>query len=209
MNPISFKRRACDTIVNCAKDFKSVFIDYDYLVYSESFTIQPYYILSAMAGNYKHLTGVNSVLAPYDFFEKCINGTLNETDFDFIKKGESENFVKGVVRNKIIALPLMATIFTEKLTAEENFIQGAITCSLATAGSQITLGFENRINARLKTLLRGNVIDNSKAVDISLVLRRGKDNEKFDTIIQGDAAKFCELHPNIFDSGFEKNNDND
>ena len=199
MGSVSFKQRACKTIVDCAVDFQSVFLEYEYLIYSEGFTIQPYYIVSAMAGNYKHLTGVNSSISPFDFYEKCINGSLTENDFNFIKKGESEGFVKGVVRNKIIALPSIANFFNEPLFAEENFVQGAVTCSLATTDSTITLGFEDRINARPKTLLRGNSLDCSKSVPVSLVLKRKKNALKFDIIIQGDTNTFNEKYPDMFE----------
>jgi hypothetical protein len=143
MHSISFKQRAFETIINCAADFQSIYLDYEYLIYSDGFVIQPFYIISAIAGNYKHLTGVHSAISPYDFFEKCKNGTLTENDFDFNKTEGSVKFVKGVVRNKILALPSMGNLFYEKLIAEENFVQGKITCSLATASSTITLGFED------------------------------------------------------------------
>ena len=198
MNPVSFKQRICSVIIDCAADFQSIYVDYEYLIYSEGFKIQPYYIIAAMAGNYKHLTGVNSAILPFDFFKKCLNGTLTENDFNFVKIGESENFVKGVVRNKILALPSLKNLLYEKLIAEEDFVQGSITCSLATANNTITIGFEDRRNARPKSLLRGNMLDSAKAVGISLVLRRINGSKKFDTIIQGDAQGFIEKFPNLY-----------
>ena len=157
-----------------------------------------YYIISAIAGNYKHLTGVNSHLTPHDFFQKCIDHTLTCYDFDFCKKGESEKFVKGVVRNKIIALSKLSTFLNERLTAVENFSCGAVSCTLAATDSQITVGFEQRISARLKSLLRGNLLSNSSfdVVDISLVLRRDRGNLLFDTVVQGDTKQFSIDHFN-------------
>ena len=193
MNSLSFKQRVCNVIINCANDFKSTFLDYEYLIYSDAFAVQPFYIISAKAGNYKHLTGVNSAIAPYDFFEMCLNGTLIENDFDFIKPNESEVFVKGVVRNKIIALPSISNLFFEALIAEENFVNGKVNCTLATSDNKITVGFENRINARIKTLLRGNEIKSPKAVDVTLVLRRNRGLKKFDTIIQGACDNLLDL----------------
>lgn len=35
-----------------------------------------------------------------DFFQKCLAGTLDETDFDFAKFGQNEKVVKGSVRRK-------------------------------------------------------------------------------------------------------------
>ena len=198
MSSQSFKRRVCKIIIDCAADYKAVFLNYDYLIYSSDFKNMPYYIISAKEGNYKHLTGVNSILNPYDFFNACLNQTLSESDFGFIKHGQSEKFTKGVVRNKIIALPFMATLFNKTLSAEENFIHGAVNCTLATADNEITIGFEDRKSARPKSLLRGNVINSANAVNVTLILRRDRGSELFDTLIQGDIAGFCSTFPGIF-----------
>ena len=37
----------------------------------------------------------NTSLSPDDFYQKCLDGTLAEEDFDFIKKNQSEKSVKG------------------------------------------------------------------------------------------------------------------
>jgi len=145
MNSQSFAQRACNTFIDCAPYYQSVFLDYEYLIFGDSFTILPYYTISAKAGNYLHLTGVNSNVPPFEFYKKCLNKTLTAADFSFSDK--------GIIRSKIIALPLMPRIFGEKLTAEENFTHGRVNCSIATADNQITVGFADRINARPKTLL--------------------------------------------------------
>ena len=195
MSKTSFKERACNIFIECATDYKTVFLDYDYLIYGDSLSIFPHYIISAKTGNYMHLTVVNSPLSPYGFFEKCLNGTLNEEDFNFIKPNMTENFVKGVVRNKIVALPSMADLFSQKLYAVESFKTGAITCSLATADKKITVGFEDRINARPKTLLKGNELRkaNKEIIDISLILRRNRGVSEFDTIVQGNTKELLKL----------------
>jgi len=188
MSFVSFKQRACNIFIQCAADYQSVFLDYEYLIYGDGFTMLPYYTISAKRGNYMHLTGVNSSLSPYEFFGRCLNGILTENDFDFIKPDVSEDFVKGVVRSKVIALPSMKNLFNQKLYAVENFKTGAVTCSLATADNKITVGFEYRINARPKTLLKGNELrkSNKKNLDISLILRRNRGTNEFDTIIKGN-----------------------
>jgi hypothetical protein len=189
MEPMLFKQRVCDTIIRCAADYKVVFLDYEYLIYCDNFTIQPYYTISAKPGNYRHLTGVSSKIPAYDFYEMCLNGTITEDDFNYD--------VKGVVRNKIIALPLMVGLFSKDLLAKENFSQGRINCSLATADNEITMGFEDRINARPKTLLRGNEIKNVNPVNVSLILRRDRGQERFDTLIQGEIKRFSVAFPDL------------
>ena len=190
MSQVSFKQRVCNEIISCAKGYKAVFLDYDYLIFSSGFVVQPYYILSAIEGNYKHLTGVNSNIAPHDFYMMCLNGTISENDFDFIKPRESEKSVKGAVRNKIIALPLMMKVFMSSLIADENFSHGKVSCALATTDNSVTVGFDNRITSRPKTLLRGNEISNPRAVRVDLVLKRVRSSAKFNIIVQGEAREF-------------------
>jgi len=198
MGVVSFKERVCSVVIACATDFKLVFLDYEYLIYSKEFTLQPYYILTAKSGNYRHLTGVNSTITPYMFFEKSLNGTLVESDFNFHKTGESESYTRGVVRNKIIVLPRLSNFFNGKLIAEENFKHGKVACTLATTDNTITIGYEDRIATMPKSLLRGNELDKTKIVDVNLILRRSKGSVLFNTILQGDIRDFCKLYPNIF-----------
>ena len=67
--------------------------------------------MSRKEDNFQHLTGVNSLIGPQEFYKKSIDGTLNENDFDFIKRNQSEKSVKGSVRRKIKVLPDMMNIF--------------------------------------------------------------------------------------------------
>ena len=65
---MNFKQRVCNELISGAAIYKSVLMDYDYLIYSNDFDKSPYYILSANEDNYAHLTGVNYLISPYDFF---------------------------------------------------------------------------------------------------------------------------------------------
>lgn len=44
---ISFKERVRQTVIQCASDYKSYFVDYEYLICSDAFTLKKYYILRA------------------------------------------------------------------------------------------------------------------------------------------------------------------
>jgi len=189
---VSFKQRVCAAIIKGAADYKSTFLDYEYLIYSEEFTEQKYYIISALHTNFLHLTGVNTSLSTYDFFNKSFKGELTEDDFDFIKYGRDERSAKGSVRRKIKALSLMPSLLSNRLIAEESFVKNTITCSFATTDNIITVGFacDEGKDARPKTLLVGSELDKNKAVEVSLVLRREKDNAQFDTVIYGDPKQF-------------------
>jgi len=195
---MTFKERVHSEIIKGAAIYKKVFADYDYLIYSKDFKNKPYYIISAAEDNYPHLTGVNSLLSAQAFFDKCFDGSLSESDFDFLSKNRSEKEVVGSVRRKIQMLPLLGTIFQMKLQAEEDFVKGKISCSLATADNAITIGFTDTALLRLKTLLKSNELDPAKIVDITLILRRVRGSDKFDAIIQGNTDDFCKAFPDIY-----------
>jgi len=187
---MTFKERVRIEIIKGAAIYKRVFADYDYLIYSKNFKNKPYYIICAAEDNYSHLTGVNSILPAQVFFDKCLDGSLCEADFDFISKGRSVKEIIGSVRRKIQMLPLLDSIFQMKLQAEEDFVKGKTSCSLATTDNAITIGFADMALLRPKTLLKSNVLNPGNTVDITLILRRSKGCEKFNTIIQGNAEEF-------------------
>ena len=179
----SFKKRVCSELIRCAQAYRDIYVNYEYLVCSEAFSKKAFYIISAREDNFKHLTGVNSGLAPGTFFEKCISGTLSEDDFDFLKDGQDEKSVKGTVRRKIKVLPDMMELLKGDLLAEENFNKNRVICSFATADSNCTLGFIDAGKARPKSLIRGNELKHPKPVD--LLMRRRTGSEFFDEIMIG------------------------
>lgn len=101
----SFKERVKETLISNAYSYKKYYVDYEYLLCSKAFEKCEYYIVATHEDNYLHLTGVHTGLDAATFFEKCYKGTLEETDFDFSKKRQNENEVKGSVRRKINSLP--------------------------------------------------------------------------------------------------------
>ena len=104
---ISFKERVRQVLITCAQIYKKRFMDHEYLICSKAFRLHSYYVFYATKDNYLHLTGVNSNLRPAVFFQKCFDGTLSETDFDFKKKGQKESVVKGTVREKYRFYPIL------------------------------------------------------------------------------------------------------
>ena len=85
-----------------------------------------------------------------------------------------------------------------------DFSKGSIHCSLATADDLLTIGFVNIDVLRPKTLLKKNELDLTKAVDITLILRRIKGKENFDEVLQGDVTAFGVLHPELFEKSHEE-----
>lgn len=184
METRTFKERVRLDMMKSAIDFKKVYIDYEYLICSEAFIRNKYYIINAREDNFQHLTGVHSELKPLIFFEKCYNGTLLESDFDFSKPGQNEKAVKGTVRRKINLLLNISTFFYGNMQAEEDFKKNTILCSFATTNGDCTLGFSVSKKVRPKTLLKGNELANPKPVD--LILRRKTGELFFDEIIVGN-----------------------
>ena len=77
----SYKERVKDIVIQNANSYKRYFVDYEYLLCSEAFVNNEYYIVSAYEDNYLHLTGLHTSLDAATFFEKCYKGTLEENDF--------------------------------------------------------------------------------------------------------------------------------
>lgn len=124
--------------------------------------LKDFYIIDAKPDNFKHLTGVNSLLSPQKFFENAYNGTLQTTDFNFLKNGCDEKTIKGIVRKKLLALPYMMNLFQNDLLVEESFENNQLICSFATTDNNCTLGFIEVAKARPKSLIRGNKLNANK-----------------------------------------------
>ena len=125
----SFKERVKEALINNAYSYKKYYVNYEYLLSSKAFQKSEYYIVAAYEDNYLHLTGVHTGLDATTFFEKCCDGTLEENDFDFCKKGQNESEVKGSVRRKINSLPAIMNMFGIGTLVEEDFEKNRIRCS--------------------------------------------------------------------------------
>ena len=186
MTEESFKERVRQEMIKAAKQYKDIYVDYEYLICSEIFEKNDYYIIAAEEDNFQHLTGVHSKIDAKTFFNKCFDGTLTEVDFDLAKTGQNEKAAKGTVRRKIQVLPDMMTLMKSDVQVEEGFRKNRVVCSLATADGHCTLGFSESKKARPKSLIKGNELQNPGAVD--LILRKAAGSLYFDEIIVGDMA---------------------
>lgn len=187
MTEVSFKERVKNVAILQSKLYNEKFVNYEYLVCSDAFTLNKYYIIDANEDNYQHLIGVHSLISSQDFFDKCYNGTLQESDFDFIKRFQTEKSVIGSVRRKILVLPDIMNIFSESdIMVEEIFVKNNVHCSFATTNNKCTLGFINALKSYPKTLLRGNELNSTKARKVNLLLRKETGTEKFSEILIGN-----------------------
>ena len=195
----SFKERVKDTLIQCAGLYKGYYVEYEYLICSAAFSKNLYYIISAHEDNFLHLTGIHTNLDAATFFERCYKGTLQETDFDFYKKGQNEREVKGSVRRKINSLSSIMNLFTITTSVEEDFNKNRIRCALAAGTTSATLGFVVAGKAKPMTLLKGNELDIEKAKPIELVLMRKTGEDKFTDIISGGVEKVKEYKESLKD----------
>lgn len=187
MEQKSFKERVRETVIQNAFEYKKYYVEYEYLLCSRAFTRSSYYIVSSHKDNYLHLTGLHTHLDATSFFDKCYSATLQESDFDFYKKGQNEKEVKGSVRRKINSLPNIMNMFAEGTLVEEDFEKNKIRCALAAGNESITLGFVVAGKAKPMTLLKGNELDITKSRKIDLVLRRKHGKNKFSELILGES----------------------
>lgn len=188
----SFKERVKETVIQNAYSYKRYFVDYEYLLCSEAFVKNEYYIVSAYEDNYLHLTGLHTSLDAATFFEKCYKGILEENDFDFCKGGQNESEVKGSVRRKINSLPSIMNMFNVGTSVEEDFEKNRIRCALAAGNVSATLGFVVAGKAKPMTLLKGNELSSAKAKKLDLVLRRKSGESRFSEILIGDGERLAE-----------------
>ncbi len=181
-----FEERVARVASEQAKVYEQAFLRYEYLLCSKAFALQDYYIISSHADNYRHLVGVSITCSTDGFFEKCLNGTLTESDFGFNKKGRSEKEIKGSVRDKIIALPNFLAMMSQPLLAQENFTKNHVHCVFATTDSSATVGFVASDRSRPMTLMSGDRLNPSSSATVDLILRRPVGHTYFNEIVIGD-----------------------
>ena len=199
MDKLSFKERVAQEANQFAPQYKNVFVDCEYLICSDVFAEQNYYIIDAEADNFRHLLGVHTELSPAEFFQKCLDGNLTDDDFDFQKPGELEKNVKGTVRRKIQAFPSFLAMMDKDLIVQEKFEKNHVFCTIATTDCASTTGFINSTALRPKTLLKGDQINWEKAGTVDLILKRPSGEKLFSELVVGDNGAIVKYYPKIKD----------
>lgn len=132
----SFKTRIVDCLIVGAKAYSKL-INYVFVFESPNFKYNNSYKIRFTEANFMHLTGVSSDIAPIDFFEKCLNGTISSTDFGFGHSNER----KGYVRKKIKHISDLEKIVTLSVNVEEQYRKGKIIALLALSNGEFTMAF--------------------------------------------------------------------
>lgn len=185
-NQISFKARVKNTVIQYSGVYYTQFVCKDYLLISDAFHKKAYYILSAEKDNFLHLTGVTTSMSSSSFFDKCLNGSLEEDDFELTSHGQDEKASKGSIRRKIKSLSSIGSLISASSYVEENFRKNKVYCSIASSDGSCTMGFIAVPKARPKTLLIGNELDNTKAMPIKIILMKNRNDILFDTLLAGN-----------------------
>lgn len=193
-NIISFKERIINVVTENAILYYENLVKYDYLLCSEAFNIK-YNTISACEDNFLHLIGINTNLKAKEFFDKAINKTLNENDFDFNKKGQSPKSVKGCVREKIKVLSNLVNFYKFELEAEENFEKNAISCLFAASDGDFTVGIAKY--GRPMTLLKNNQLNPDKQKPVELILRKKRKENKYNEIVFGNEQLLIKYNDSI------------
>lgn len=180
---VSFKTRVLNTIIQCAKQYNTFYVEQNHLLVSNAFKKKPYYIIQAEKDNFLHLTGVSTSLSAVDFFDKAMDGTLAESDIQLITHGKSEKDSKGTIRQKIKNLTSITAVVGRSCMVQEDFKRNAVLCTFASANAQCTVGFIATPKlARPKSLLNGNVVDPTQSAPIKLALAKARSDQKYSSI---------------------------
>ena len=86
MTEESFKERVRQEMIKAAKQYKDIYVDYEYLICSEIFEKNDYYIIAAEEDNFQHLTGVHSKIDAKTFFNKCFDNICFRANSRFFIK---------------------------------------------------------------------------------------------------------------------------
>jgi hypothetical protein len=194
---ISFKTRIKDEAILYSQYYYSYYVMNDYLLISDAFVNSPYYIIRAEKNNYLHLLGVSTPLPATSFFDKCLNGTLEEDDLIISHHGQDSPASKGSIRRKIKTIPYIMNLFSHPCMVEEDFRKNSIRCSLASSNTKCTLGFISTPYARPQTLLKGNELDSSKAKPVKIVLQKSRINSKFNSLVWGNTDDLIHYYETI------------
>ena len=156
----SFKKTIRDKLIQAAMSYSKL-LEKEIVIASSSFECSDSYTIRFFKSNFLHLTGVSTNLSSEDFFEKCLNGLIDENDFSVDKTIEQ----KGLVRLKMKHLPFINSFFDGEVLVQDNFEKGSIKCLVATSDGKCTIGFvDAKYHMRPKTILDKNHLSKTKKI---------------------------------------------
>lgn len=191
-NPNVFLQNTIDILEEAVEHYQSVFVDKEYLLYSNDCE-NKYFIITGIRENFYHLTGVHTSLYSRKFYKKLLDKELTTVDISSIRYNQVTNKNEDLtraIRSKRQVINNIETFFESNLFIEENFNMGddsKVSCKLASSDNICTIGFaeQKRGQYHPQTLLNGNKLS-SRKISVDLVLSKLKNTSKFDNIVQGN-----------------------
>lgn len=146
-------------LIDSAQSYFSL-IDNEIILESECFVNCNIYKLRFFETNFLHLTGLKTPLAPKDFYDKCLAGTILESDYNL-----GPNNDRKTVKRKLKNLVNIGQFFKKEIMIQETFIKNQIVCRIATCDGKCTIGFANaKYYLRPKTILANNHLDQTRPI---------------------------------------------
>ena len=135
-------------------------LDYEVILLSNDFALQNSYTLRFFKTNFLHLTGLKTHLSTEDFFLRCFEGTILESDYSL-----GPNKDRKTVKRKLKNLINIDKLFKTEIMVQEMFMKNQVVCRIATSDGKCTVGFvDAKYYLRPVTILANNHLDASKPI---------------------------------------------
>ena len=167
---MDFKLSTRNKLIIAANEYNKL-VGIDFVVQSDKFLYKKEYILRFHKDNFLHLTGVGAHVSANDFYEKCLNGTIEIEDFNC----DSTNELKGKIKEKLRNLSEIGSFFEKELVFQEKFEKNRVKCNIATSDGKCTLGFINiakNIHVPLTLLNRKQIDEKNQITDFTIVIKK-------------------------------------
>ena len=197
----SVKSRVAQTAIEYVTPFKELFIDREFLIYSEAFdSDQPYEHMTADPFNFAHLLGMHSRrYSNRALYDMAVAGTLSEDDFHFahgfLREGEAKSFAKRKMR----VFPYFETLLQPGVKVQKDFQKGSINGRFLLFTDHVAMCFSSDDARHPNSLLepRG-ALNLDRARPVELIISRPKGSETYDRIEFGEPSvlrKYAEYLP--------------
>ena len=190
MGTTDFKERVASLACEYAPYFKELFIDREFLFYSEAFGADACEYMTADSFNYSHLLGIHSSIPNHKLFDMCMSGTLTANDFHFAHQQVDEITGKGYARRKMRALRYIDELLEDGVMVQANYRQASISGRflLGTENVCLCCSYDNQRHPNSLLEPRG-MMDREKCFPVDLILSRRKGTTMYDTIELGGPAE--------------------
>ena len=175
------KKEALAIVFACAQDYKENLIGKSLLFvcmdkYKNTYCVEVTFDVS----NFQHMTGLQTKFSAREFFHKCIDKRLRESDFWFSKDGTTEL--------KIMVLPgLVRKNISANMIGDYNMSQPKLYTERIAGGVKACIGFvKSRETGRYvpNTVLNGDIRNKVNKVDrIVATYRKNREEQQYTELV--------------------------